>query len=225
MLDKIKFTDNDVLYVLGDVVDWGTHPIKVLQDMSMRANVYPIMGNHEYIAYDILKELLFDFVVLTKETIKRHFGKQSENFSQLIADWIAIGGQATFESFAKLPLDNRKAIIEYLSEFSLYETVDINSKQYILTHSGLPDGAAPDNLDDFDAYDFNTADVDYNKKYFDDTIFLVTGHYPTKNFKDIDSTERGRIYRKNNHIAIDTGAVFGEAMGCLYLETGEEFYV
>jgi serine/threonine protein phosphatase 1 len=36
---------------------------------------------------------------------------------------------------------------------------------------------------------------------------------------------RGRIYRRHNHIAIGTGAVFGETLACLCLDTDEEFYV
>ena len=225
MLDKIGFKDADTLYVLGDVVDWGPQSMKLLQDMSMRANVIPLMGNHEYIACDILKEFLFDFDGLTRESLKKHFGWESEHISELITDWFAIGGKPTFEGFVKLPLDDREALYEYLLEFSLYETVKVNGSRYILTHSGLPDGATPYNLKDFDAYDFNTAGIDYNRKYFGDDIFIVTGHCPTKNFKDIDAAYRGRIYRANNHIAIDTGAVFGESMGCLCLDTGEEFYV
>jgi serine/threonine protein phosphatase 1 len=62
---------------------------------------------------------------------------------------------------------------------------------------------------------------DYNKVYFPDA-FLVTGHLPTF---QIDESYRGKIYRANNHIAIDTGAVFGETLSCLCLETNEEFYV
>jgi predicted phosphodiesterase len=54
MLQKIRFNDNDVLYVLGDVVDWGANPVEVLRDMSKRPNVIPIMGNHEYYALEML---------------------------------------------------------------------------------------------------------------------------------------------------------------------------
>ena len=42
--------------------------------------------------------------------------------------------------------------------------------------------------------------------------------------KDIDPACAGKIIRKNNHIAIDCGAVFGGALGCICLETLEEFY-
>ena len=41
----------------------------------------------------------------------------------------------------------------------------------------------------------------------------------------IDSRYAGRIYRQNRHIALDCGAVFGHALGCICLDTGEEFYV
>ena len=36
MLKKIKFSDADELYILGDVVDRGKKPVEILQDMSMR---------------------------------------------------------------------------------------------------------------------------------------------------------------------------------------------
>lgn len=36
LLEKIRFSDNDELYVLGDAVDRGPEPIKVLQDMMRR---------------------------------------------------------------------------------------------------------------------------------------------------------------------------------------------
>ena len=55
MLEKINFTDDDVLYVLGDVIDRGPEPVKILADMSMRHNVYPVFGNHELMALDVLK--------------------------------------------------------------------------------------------------------------------------------------------------------------------------
>ena len=31
MLEKINFSDQDTLYVLGDVIDRGPHPVKALQ--------------------------------------------------------------------------------------------------------------------------------------------------------------------------------------------------
>lgn len=30
LLDKIQFQNTDTLYILGDILDWGPHPIKTL---------------------------------------------------------------------------------------------------------------------------------------------------------------------------------------------------
>ena len=44
MLEKIRFSDNDILYILGDVVDRGPEPVKILLDMMKRPNVVPLLG-------------------------------------------------------------------------------------------------------------------------------------------------------------------------------------
>ena len=57
--------------------------------------------------------------------------------------------------------------------------------------------------------------------YFHDK-YIVTGHTPTGY---IEEKSKGKIWFGNNHIAIDCGAVFGNPLGCLCLDTFEEFYV
>ena len=47
LLDMIHFSDEDILYVLGDVVDRGKNPVKTLLKMMEMPNVIPIAGNHE----------------------------------------------------------------------------------------------------------------------------------------------------------------------------------
>ena len=41
MLDMIRFSDADDLYILGDAVDRGPGSAELLRDMSMRMNVFP----------------------------------------------------------------------------------------------------------------------------------------------------------------------------------------
>ena len=45
LISKINLKPDDTLYILGDVVDRGPEPMKVLLNMSERANVIPLMGN------------------------------------------------------------------------------------------------------------------------------------------------------------------------------------
>ena len=51
---------------------------------------------------------------------------------------------------------------------------------------------------------------------------IITGHIPTDL---IDRNSKGKIWKKNNHIAIDCGVVYGNSLGCLRLDDMKEFYV
>ena len=54
LLQAIDLKDTDVLYVIGDVSDYGEQGMEVLTDMSMRANVYPVAGAHDFLALRML---------------------------------------------------------------------------------------------------------------------------------------------------------------------------
>ena len=216
MLKKINFSDNDILYVLGDVIDYGTKPMEVLRDMSMRGNVIPIAGNHEYFALNILSELL--------EEIMEGNVQKIIHIAEDVANWQAFGGTPTIQGFSSLSKDERVYLYEYLTEFSLYELIAVKGQQYVLTHTGVPENANLTNLHVFSLYDYITAaTIDYNRVYFKDAI-LVTGHTPTFH---IGEKYRGKVYRRNNHLAIDTGGVFnvGGTFSCVCLDTGEDFYI
>ena len=53
LLNKISFSDEDELFVLGDAVDRGPEPIRVLRDMMMRPNVTLITYAGEEKEFDI----------------------------------------------------------------------------------------------------------------------------------------------------------------------------
>ena len=57
MLEKIHFSEEDTLILLGDVIDRGPDGIKILSDMMKRKNVVMFMGNHELMMLDALKNL------------------------------------------------------------------------------------------------------------------------------------------------------------------------
>ena len=88
-------------------------------------------------------------------------------------------------------------------------------------HGGLVEFEEDKDLREYDIHDIIWGRCDYARQYYKDK-YLVTGHTPTYN---IDENCKGRIYRQNNHIAIDCGAVFGGTLGCICLDTLEEFYV
>ena len=215
MLEKIRFSDRDDLYVLGDAVDRGPEPMKLLLDMSYRINVFPILGNHDWTARTILKRLNVEITEENAET------QLTANLLSVIRLWLSDGGNPTFREFHRLEPDDREAVLDYLDEFAPYEELVVNGKRYVLVHAGIQNFDPAKSLDSYDELDLIDGRCDYGRRYFKDRI-LVTGHTPTLH---IDPAFRGRIWRGNGHIALDCGAGFDLPLGCLRLEDGEEFYV
>lgn len=227
MLEKIKFSDDDALFVLGDVIDRGPHGIKILQDMMMRFNVYPILGNHEYMAQRILPWLIED---ITEESIENI----DEQNLQALAEWMANGGESTMEEFHDLSRDDQEGILDYLSDFALYETLRLGGHDFVLVPGGLDNFSEARPLDDYSPAEVLFTRPDYSRIYFKDK-FLVTGHTPTRliharvqglDLEDLDEEGfQDKIYMASKHIGIDCGSVFGGRLGCICLDTFEEFYV
>ena len=57
LLEEIELKDTDTLYVLGDVLDRGEHPIKVILKLMEMPNAFCIVGNHEVMALECLRFL------------------------------------------------------------------------------------------------------------------------------------------------------------------------
>lgn len=48
MLEKIRFSADDTLYTLGDVIDRGPDGIKLIQEIMEPSNIVMLLGNHEH---------------------------------------------------------------------------------------------------------------------------------------------------------------------------------
>ncbi|MFR1762574.1 metallophosphoesterase, partial [Frisingicoccus sp.] len=189
-LEKINFNEQDTLYVLGDVVDRGPEPIKLLQDMMLRPNVLPVIGNHEYMALTVLKKLC---VEITEENAENYLS--AEDMTNYL-NWSMDGGQSTIRQFQKLSAEERLDILDYLEEFALYEEVCAGGRDFVLVHGGLEPFVPGKALEDYALSEVIFKSPDYNKMYFDDR-YLVTGHTPTLRLK---GEQKGRIFEKNHHI-------------------------
>lgn len=214
ILELINFSDVDILYVNGDVIDRGMGGIKILQHMMMQPNIYPILGNHEYAAGTCLRFLM-------KEITEESIGGIDEETINNILEWQNIGGQCTMDEFHKLSREEKQDIVDYLDEFSLYEEVSVNGKQFVIVHAGLTNFSSERLLDDYEMHELVFKSPDYEMVYFPDK-YLVTGHLPTK---AIEGNPRpNKIFIKNNHIAIDCASGYDGCVGCICLDTFEEFY-
>ena len=215
MLRKIQFSDDDELYVLGDVVDRGEKPVEILRDMSMRHNVFPIMGNHDKMAIDVLSWLMDE---INEETLYKNI--TDESMYRLMV-WRMNGAQTTIDGFYKLPRDEREVLLDYMKEFVPYEVVTTGGRTFILVHAGLGHFEREKPLDGYTLEELAFTRFDYDREYFGGSVYIVTGHTPT-----LSISAKAEIYHSCNNICIDCGAVFtGGALACLCLDNMKEYYV
>ena len=212
-LKAIELQENDILYVLGDVVDRGTGSCKILFDMMLHFNIIPLLGNHEFMALSVLSKLVEE---ITEDTLENF----NQDFVTGMLTWFENGGQSTLEEFKTLSPEDRQIILEYLEEFELYEEITVGGQDYILVHAGLENFEKTKRLSDYQLHEIIWAETNYDKVYFEDKI-LITGHTPVQL---LSNGRNKKILKKNNHIAIDCGCGFHGKLGVLCLDTMEELY-
>ena len=117
MLELIHFTEEDTLYVLGDVIDRGKQGIETLLDIMGRANVQMLLGNHEYMCLATL-------------------GPDSEIGARQL--WQQNGGSVTRSDLlfgaAKA---HRAKILRFLSELPDHADITVGGREFHLVH-GCP---------------------------------------------------------------------------------------
>ena len=130
LLDKIKLKETDTLYVLGDVLDRGPHPIKTLMKIMEMPNAICLVGNHELMALECLEFLM-------KEITDKSLEELNEKMLDNLVTWQYNGSKSTLDEFSKLDSESKKDVIDFIKDFLIYEEVCVNVKDYILVDTCL----------------------------------------------------------------------------------------
>ncbi len=210
LLEKIKFSDSDTLFVCGDLIDKGTQSVKLLKSVCAMPNVKCIAGNHEY---DFLK-----YYWSLMQASPTDFGKTLISLQQ-------------YFSFDGNLLDWR--MVDWLESLPFY----IEEQDFICVHAGVPLDEH-DRLQPLSAvraeqfvYDraFKNADVIPRQ-----SKCVIFGHTPTcfvEQTNKIIKYKREAAKLDGNRICnyckihIDTGAYLTNVLGCLRIDDCAEFYV
>jgi len=209
MLEKIAFSKEDTLYILGDVVDRGNNGIKILLDIAKHKNIILFKGNHDQQAGMLLVNLhRLDDEKCPKELVEAW------------RLWLSDGGEKTLKEYLSLSEEEQEIVVNVIKDALTVKEIEVGGRTFILAHT-VPEVDIICDFEKWSLEDYILGEPDYEEIYFDDK-YVVTGHTPTAY---IDKNSKGRIWMGNNHIAIDCGAVFGNSLGCLCLDTFEEFYV
>lgn len=213
LLETINFSENDTMYILGDMLDRGPQPLELIRDIMQRENVTALAGNHELVAAICLIPML---------NLDSEMELSDIQFGNIIS-WCRDGGNTTHDQFVKLSKKERFEFLDWLTDLNVYYELKIGDEEFVLVHTGFGDDFSPEKpLESYNSEEYLFSRVDYKKVYFPDK-YLVTGHTPTQLIPE--NNKQAKIYRANRHISIDCGCTFGGKLAALCLETGEEFYV
>ena len=217
MLRAIHLRPTDTLYVLGDVIDRGPDGIRILLDMMARPNVVPILGNHEFTAAMCLPWLM-------EEVTDQSLDRLGTDQIAALSEWIANGGGPTLRSLKQLAQEDREDILDYLRDMSLYAQAEAGGNAFLLVHANLNRFEPGKSLESYELTDFLFGSPDLDRPCFQDR-FLVFGHTPVQLLREqAGEPPSDAIFRRGNLIGIDCGCGFDGPLGCLCLETLEEFY-
>ena len=216
LLDIAGFSDNDFLFILGDVIDRGEDGVKYLTWLLSCYNAQLILGNHE--------EMLLACVKLFDEITDENIGNLNTDLMNNLAAWQINGGETTINSLRKLKRydnDMFNEIIDYLSNCPLWDTATAGGKDYLLTHSGIGNFKSDKKISTYERHDFLWNRPNLSDRYFDD-ITTVFGHTPTEYYGD---EYKGKILITDTWIDIDTGAAMGNSPTILRLDDMKTFKI
>ena len=200
LLKKIQFSDEDELYILGDVIDRGSGSIECIRWIQRQDNVLTLLGNHELMLYDgyIHKaQALYPSLTEIRQKLDKSEQEEIMNWIEELPECklITVNGrrfylnhtQAASDSYFKTELTDRM-FPDYLIYQEYNDTV---IKNFTCIHGHIP------------------------------TMQMRKWHGQQKN---------SNIWKNKSEtiIDIDCGAGYPEAggkLGCLRLNDMKEFYV
>ena len=202
ILEQIQFSDSDHLYMLGDAIDRGPDGIEVLLDIMARKNVTMLLGNHEKMMLDALR---------------------NPDEGRLTRLWWNNGAAPTKKAFDELDKEKQEAILDFLSELPTELVIQFGEQAYRLVHAAPTYLYETCNYKGWDEQTFYVwYRVDLRDKLREDEV-LIFGHTPTFRF-DYDLPVH--IWHGENRIGIDCGCGHGTGcrLGCLRLDDMKEVY-
>lgn len=211
LLKEIEFSDNDTMYILGDVIDRGSQGIKMLQHVMKSPNIHMIMGNHE------------DMMISYINKDKRYCSPYSENY--MLQLWYQNGGMHTQENFMNLCPEERDAIAKFLSKLPHELNINVGGKDFRLVH-GFP-ANRKDFKNDEDYHNSILWDRPERDESFNipENQTVILGHTPTAFYGNKFPMEILEI--APHVINIDCGMAGGhktKRIGCVRLEDMKVFY-
>ncbi len=214
LLEYVHFSEEDYLYIIGDVLGRGDEPIPLLQYVMAHKNMELLLGNHEQAFLWNMDE---NTSIFSDEEVR--------------ALWLKHSGRETYEQYMALTQEERAEILAYVKQCPLYKIVGKN----ILAHAGIETkDITYDSLKELMNQQKSFKMLWQTKEFYcepmelsDPEVRVFFGHMFSLIIRQdrgeaLDSTE---VWKDKNRIGLDCGYSFGGKMVMYDLDQDKEYYL
>lgn len=226
MLEKISFCSEDVLYIVGDVIDRGEDGIALLTQCMETENIRLLMGNHEHMMLEYLQ---------ADAQLKN--GVENRTYKEQIKRWNRNHNRSTLEGYYALSKEKQNAMYAFLFHLPLaYPDVCVANRHFYLVHAASHPSFTSGIVtlsscleNQVEPYQLLWERIDGSTAIVKDRI-LIFGHTPTLFFQSDRPYKiwtNGKDIKKTDRICIDCGCAANDAYtqaACLRLDDLEVFY-
>lgn len=210
MLEQISFSDEDTMYVLGDVID-RFPSIPLLKEILSRKNIVMLLGNHEYMCL-------------------QYYAPDADALA--IRRWDRNGNLPTKTALDAMPPAEREELLKRLAALPDHLRVTVAEKRFYLVH-GFPGSSTRERV-------WNRPTRDTVSPLLGDALLIVghtpvtylavcseqeEAEYAARMAQE---GEHARIFHGNGFLDIDCCCGYPQftarRLACLRLEDGAEYY-
>lgn len=130
LLSRISPSSSDSIYMLGDMIDRGPDPVRVMKICHELDNCCVLKGNHE--------DLMLDFLAHPQDPLAHY-------------NWVLNGGVTTAEGLTELAMLERNELLDWVADLPEWQITTVGERMYVLVHAGImPLEQMPCGSTDFD---------------------------------------------------------------------------
>ncbi len=205
ILKKASFSDEDILFIVGDMIEKGPESLNTLRyvmELCNNGNVIPLIGNVDAYRLKMIYEL-------SEENVCSFY-----NYMMNLRQWtgtsfyeeLAAECGYTINTTEDILISKKDVITHFEKEFDFLANLPtiIETQKFVFVHGGLRTKKVLDNLNNsvmqltkYDAFAENTQDI------FDK--YVVAGHWPVVLYSSDIPQMNPVINREKRIISIDGG--------------------
>lgn len=204
ILKKAEFSDDDLLIIIGDIIEKGPESLKTLRylmDLYKRGNVIVLAGNVDYLRLRMIEGIdrnsADDFY---NYLLSQQKWKGTSIFHEMASECdVAISSPEDILLSKDRIIEHFKSELDFLNSFPMI----LETQNYIFVHGGMPQKKL-DCIDSFDVYSF----LKYDRFMDTDLCFdkyIVVGHWPVCLYGSDKIQHNPIVNKRKKIISIDGG--------------------